>query len=219
MHMEMAAPVAAIDHSAMGHMNASTPAETRTPAAVDHAAMGHGGSFPEGGLRTLLQLRVGERVAYRATIPQRLSAIEPVDTGHASERPLRLGFAKARWRINDRVFAMGEAPIEVKRNTVETWLIRNYFNSMPHAMHLHGFHFQVLERQTSPEQIAALKVDDHGRLATDLGWKDTVLVWPGESVKIAIDFTMPFAGEQTYMFHCHNLEHEDGGMMLGVKVA
>jgi len=116
------------------------------------------------------------------------------------------------------VFAMGETPIEVKRDTVETWLIRNYFTSMPHAMHLHGFHFQVLERQTSPDQIAALKGDDRGRLATDLGWKDTVLVWPGESVKVAIDFTMPFAGEQTYMFHCHNLEHEDGGMMLGVKV-
>jgi len=50
-----------------------------------------------------------------------------------------------------RVFVMGETPIEVKRGTVETWLIRNYFNSMPHAMHLHGFHFQVLERQTSPD--------------------------------------------------------------------
>ena len=46
-----------------------------------------------------------------------------------------------------------------------------------------------------------------------------MLVWPGESVRIAIDFRMPFAGAQTYMFHCHNLEHEDGGMMLGVKVA
>jgi suppressor of ftsI/bilirubin oxidase len=45
-----------------------------------------------------------------------------------------------------------------------------------------------------------------------------VLVWPGESVKIAFDFTCPFPGEQTYMFHCHNLEHEDGGMMLGVKL-
>ena len=134
------------------------------------------------------------------------------------ERPLRLGFAKGRWRINDRVFAMGETPIQVKRDSVEIWLIRNYFNSMPHAMHLHGFHFQVLERQTSPDQIAALKVDERGRLATDLGWKDTVLVWPGESVKIAIDFALPFAGEQTYMFHCHNREHEDGGMMLGVKV-
>jgi len=45
-----------------------------------------------------------------------------------------------------------------------------------------------------------------------------VLVWPGESVRIAIDFTHPFPGPQTYMFHCHNLEHEDAGMMLGVAV-
>jgi suppressor of ftsI/bilirubin oxidase len=219
MHMEMAGPSAVVDHAAMGHAMPSPPAGARTPAVVDHAAMGHGGSFPEGVRRTLLQLRVRERIAYRATVPERLSTIVPVDTARSAERPLRLGFAKARWRINDRVFAMGETPIEVKRDTVETWLIRNYFNSMPHAMHLHGFHFQVLERQTSPDQIAALKVDDRGRLATDLGWKDTVLVWPGESVKIAIDFALPFAGPQTYMFHCHNLEHEDGGMMLGVKVA
>jgi blue copper oxidase len=189
------------------------------PAAVDHAAMGHGGSFPEGAQRALLQLRVRKRSAYAGRIPDQLTQIAAIDITDAPERPLRLGFAKGRWRINDRVFVMGETPIEVKRDAVETWLIRNYFNSMPHAMHLHGFHFQVLERQTSPDQLATLKVDSRGRLATDLGWKDTVLVWPGESVRVAIDFTMPFEGAQTYMVHCHNLEHEDGGMMLGVKIA
>ena len=78
--------------------------------------------------------------------------------------------------------------------------------------------FRVLARETSPDAIAALAVDDRGRLATDLGRKDTVLVWPGESVRIAIDFAHPFPGPQTYMFHCHNLEHEDGGMMLRVAV-
>src|SRR5207302_5572635 len=61
MHMEMAAPA----------------------AAIDHAAMGHGGNLPEGGLRTMLQLRVRERIAYRATIPQRLSTIAPIDTANA----------------------------------------------------------------------------------------------------------------------------------------
>lgn len=220
MHMEMAMAKAAapstVDHAAMGHAMAPSAAPAAT---VDHAAMGHGGTFPEGAARGLLQLRVRERVSYRAAMPQTLSTVDPIGTAQAAERALRLGFAKARWRINDRVFAMDETPIAVRRDTVETWLVRNYFTSMPHAMHLHGFHFQVLERQTSPDQVSALKVDAHGRLATDLGWKDTVLVWPGESVSIAIDFAMPFAGEQKYVFHCHNLEHEDGGMMLGVKVA
>jgi suppressor of ftsI/bilirubin oxidase len=164
-------------------------------------------------------LRVRDKTPYRAAVPAHLSSLPPIDVAQATERPLRLGFAKGRWRINDRVFAMGETPIEVKRNSVEVWLIRNYFNSMPHAMHLHGFAFEVLERQTSPEQVAALKIDERGRLATDLGRKDTVLVWPGESVRVAIDFACSFAGDQTYMFHCHNLEHEDGGMMLGVKLS
>jgi len=219
MHMEMSAGMSAptVDHGTMGHAMASTGSTAASPP-IDHAAMGHGGSFPEGAPRALLQLRVRARVTYGAHVPAELAPIAPIGIDNASERPLRLGFAKGRWRINDRVFVMGETPIEAKRGTVETWLIRNYFNSMPHAMHLHGFHFQVLERQTSPDQIAALKVDDQGRLATDLGWKDTVLVWPGESVRVAIDFAMPFAGAQIYMVHCHNLEHEDGGMMLAVKV-
>ena len=213
MHMESSVSAPAVDHAAMGH---APPAPAADPHA-EHAA--HGGAFPEGAQRMLLQLRVREKTAYRASVPAHLSSLSPIDVAQATERPLRLGFAKGRWRINDRVFAMGETPIEVKRNSVEVWLIRNYFNSMPHAMHLHGFAFEVLERQTSPEQVAALKIDQRGRLATDLGRKDTLLVWPGESVRVAIDFACPFPGDQTYVFHCHNLEHEDGGMMLGVKLS
>ena len=223
-----AGPGAPVDHAAMGHV---MPPGTGGTPAMDHAAMGHGageahaehmahgGAFPEGSRRMLLGVRIREKTTYGARIPAQLSSVPTIDVAGASERPFRLGFAKGRWRINDRVFAMGETPIEVKRNTVEVWLIRNYFNSMPHAMHLHGFAFEVLGRETSPEAIAALKVDDRGRLASDGGRKDTVLVWPGESVRIAIDFACPFAGDQTYMFHCHNLEHEDAGMMLGVKVS
>ena len=175
--------------------------------------------WPEGAARALLAFRVRRRVAYRRPIPSRLSRLDPLDTAGARERPLRLGFNKARWRINDRVFAMDETPIEVARDSTEVWLLRNYHTSMPHAMHLHGFHFQVLERETSPDVLAPLATHSGSRLATDLGWKDTLLVWPGESVRIAIRFALPFTGAQTYLLHCHNLEHEDGGMMLGVKVA
>jgi len=208
MHAEgaMSAPV---DPAAMGH------AMPRSPAEKDHA---HTGTWPEGAPRSLLELRVRKRMMYDRRIPDELSAIARIATANAPERPFRLGFAKGRWRINDRVFEMGVNPIEVARGTVETWLLRNYHASMPHAMHLHGFAFEVQARETSPDAIAALAVDAQGRLPTDLGRKDTVLVWPGESVRVAIDFTHPFPGPQTYMFHCHNLEHEDAGMMLGVAV-
>jgi suppressor of ftsI/bilirubin oxidase len=213
MHVETTSDASGAPHdrAAMHHAMPGEPA--------DEGAHHHGGAFPEGTQRAVLQLRVRRRVAYRARVPAELSRVEGIDVTGAEERPLRLGFSKGRWRINDRVFVMGETPIEVRKNSIETWLIRNYFTSMPHAMHLHGFHFQVIERQSSPEQIASLRIGDRGLLATDLGWKDTVLVWPGESVRIAIDFKQPFPGPQTYVFHCHNLEHEDGGMMLGVRVA
>ena len=195
---------------ATGHPMPATP----LPAAGNR----HAGSWPEGAPRALIDLRVRSRVGYDRPIPSKLSTLAAVDTANASERALRLGFAKGRWRINDRVFEMGATPIEVARGAVETWLIRNYHTSMPHAMHLHGFHFEVLARETSPDAIAATAVDPEGRLATDMGRKDTILVWPGESVRVAIDFAHPFPGPQTYLFHCHNLEHEDGGMMLGVAV-
>jgi suppressor of ftsI/bilirubin oxidase len=161
---------------------------------------------------------VRRRIAYDRIIPPRLSTLPPIVTGNAAERTFRLGFADGRWRINDRVFEMGMPPIEVQRGQVETWLIRNDLSSMPHAMHLHGFAFEVLGREKSPGGVGALEVDPQGRLATDLGRKDTVLVWPGESVRVAVDFSHPYPGAQAYLFHCHNLEHEDGGMMLPVAV-
>ncbi|MQB01983.1 MAG: multicopper oxidase domain-containing protein [Actinobacteria bacterium] len=89
---------------------------------------------------------------------------------------------------------------------------------MPHPMHLHGSAFRVLSRTGSPDQVARLALDDHGRTAGDLGRKDTVLVWPGETVRLAADFSHPFDDDQRYLFHCHILEHEDNGMMIGVRV-
>ena len=70
----------------------------------------------------------------------------------------------------------------------------------------------------SQEEVSAFAARGAGLAATDLGWKDTVLVWPGESACIVIDFSHTFYGSQVYMIHCHNLEHEDQGMMLNLKV-
>ena len=68
----------------------------------------------------------------------------------------------------------------------------------------------------------ALAAESSGRLPTDLGVKDTVVVWPNETVWLAVDFALPedtaFRGRQRYMFHCHNLEHEDGMMMRNFAV-
>jgi blue copper oxidase len=123
-----------------------------------------------------------------------------------------------RWLINGLSYEMGEYPIVARRGAKEIWEIHNAERNMPHPMHLHGFRFLVLGKTGSPEQVSRLAVDYDGRTVTDLGFKDTVLVWPGETVKVAIDFSHSFEGEQLYMFHCHILDHENAGMMLNVKV-
>lgn len=71
-----------------------------------------------------------------------------------------------------------------------------------HPFHVHGAQFQVMARngQEPPPQ--------------ERGFKDTVYVGLGEEVKIKVRFTH----QGLYMYHCHILEHEDGGMMGQFRV-
>ena len=158
----------------------------------------------------------GERIVPK--LPAVLSVVKPIEMAGAAERKLELSMGQMRFLINGRTFKMDEIAFDVKRGAVEIWSISNPAIGMPHPMHIHGFSFQVLERVGSPPQVAATARFGKGRTVSDLGWKDTVLVWPGESVRIAIDFAHDYPGSQTYLFHCHNLEHEDAGMMINFRV-
>ena len=70
-----------------------------------------------------------------------------------------------------------------------------------HPMHLHGHVFRVLSRNGLPSPRGE--------------WLDTVLMAPGE--RVAIAFVADNPGD--WMFHCHILEHQQGGMMGTVRVA
>ena len=186
---------------------------------MSHVMTGMGSSrLPLGAPFNVLKLSVtaGDRVV--TTLPTVLSEIKPIRTEGALERKIELSMEHMRFLINGRTFRMDEIAFEVKRGAVEIWSINNPTVGMPHPMHIHGFSFQVLERVNSPPQWSATARFGKGRAAGDLGWKDTVLVWPGETVRIAIDFAHDFPGSQTYVFHCHNLEHEDAGMMINFRV-
>ncbi len=163
-----------------------------------------------------LSVVAGERVV--ANLPATLSEVKPIRTEGAAERKIELSMGQMRFLINGRTFRMDEIAFDVQRGAVEIWSISNPTLGMPHPMHIHGFSFQVLERQTSPPQVSAVARFGKGRTVSDLGWKDTVLVWPGETVRVAIDFAHEYPGDQIYVFHCHNLEHEDGGMMINYRV-
>ena len=80
--------------------------------------------------------------------------------------------------------------------------------SMAHQIHLRGQAFQIISRT-----IASDAAEDYATLREgfiESGWKDTVLVMPGERVKIIKPF-QDFKG--IFMVHYHNLQHEDMGMM------
>ncbi len=104
-------------------------------------------------------------------------------------------------RINDKTYDKNRIDENVSANATEIWIFDNSQGDEPHPMHLHGVHFQVLERSSGRGQLTA----------SEGGWKDTVLVMPRETVKIIIPFST-LAG--VFVLHCHNLEHEDDGMML-----
>ncbi|NOQ14631.1 MAG: multicopper oxidase domain-containing protein, partial [Methyloprofundus sp.] len=80
--------------------------------------------------------------------------------------------------------------------------------SMAHPIHLHGQQFQVLSREIEGMRQEEYKTVSKGFI--DSGWKDTVLVMPGEEIIIAKPFE-DYKG--LFLYHCHNLEHEDLGMM------
>lgn len=113
------------------------------------------------------------------------------------------------WTINGRTFRMREVANDekVRLNTLEVWEFINEGGgmgmmggmNMPHPMHLHGMQFQVLKRRG---------VRHEGYV--DEGWKDTVLLMPGERIRLLVRFG-DYAG--LFLYHCHNLEHEDMGMM------
>ena len=175
-------------------------------------------ALPDGAEIEIMSILVSRKMAYDRMVPQALSRIGPVPEVSDKPRVINLDQKSGTWRINGLTYDHRATPIVVKRGSTELWEVRNAAASMPHPVHIHGFQFRVTGREGSPEQVRRLALDGNGLTATDLGWKDTVLAWPGETVRIVTDFSHPFLGNQVYMVHCHNLEHEDGGMMLNMKV-
>jgi FtsP/CotA-like multicopper oxidase with cupredoxin domain len=113
----------------------------------------------------------------------------------------------ARPKVFDMSFVKPD--ITATQGTVEDWVIENRARES-HVFHIHQLHFQLLERDGKPVSEAALR--------------DTVELpfWDGKSerypsIRLRLDFRDPrIVG--TFLYHCHILEHEDGGMMGSIAV-
>jgi len=145
--------------------------------------------------------------------PLRLPVVPPArESDPALELQTELSFQHMRGLLNGRRFEMsGVADDErLPLGRPVLWTFSNpatQMMAMPHPMHIHGVRFRVVER--SGGRGAGR---DLAEGIVDAGFKDTFLILPGERVRVRLTLTEP----GLFMYHCHNLEHEDGGMMRNV---
>jgi FtsP/CotA-like multicopper oxidase with cupredoxin domain len=131
------------------------------------------------------------------TLPDRLRTVPPLDVTDASATRVMVltqGF------INGKAMDMERVDLSAPLGATEIWHVENLVG-MDHPFHLHGFQFQVLERNGVPEPYRS--------------WKDTVNVPKHQTARFIVRYDN-YPGK--WMFHCHILDHEDHGMMGVLEV-
>lgn len=105
------------------------------------------------------------------------------------------------FQLNGTDFDMNVVNIEVDLNNTEVWTLVNQ-SALSHPFHIHDIQFNI-------QEINGVPPPPHLQ-----GWKDVVLV---PSMMGSVQFITKFEDfadpEIPYMYHCHILIHEEGGMM------
>lgn len=162
----------------------------------------------------LMKFKVNQSVNSAFTVPATLSVIDSLSPVQALKtRTLNIaqtisgegGHGMGRHSINRKIFEMERVDETVSAGTVEIWEFDNFKGDEIHPMHIHGVQFQVLQRIGGRNKI----------IASEKGWKDTILLMPGEKVRVIMRFP-EYTG--VFVLHCHNLEHEDDGMMINYQI-
>ncbi|EAP98332.1 putative oxidase [Janibacter sp. HTCC2649] len=151
----------------------------------------------------ILELRGAAALRPSPAIPAVLApAPDLADDPVAATRQITLNGSSTNFGKMD----MGRVDIVARLDTTEVWAVTNS-DGQVHNFHIHDVQFQVIRYAgASPPPVLA-------------GWKDTVLIRPGESVELRMRFTDFADADSPYMFHCHLLRHEDQGLMGQFVVA
>jgi blue copper oxidase len=177
-----------------------------------------GGGLPLGAPVALMTLSVARAGAAREpSLPARLSTFDRTWTpvADAPVRTVGLNFQAMEWTLGGRPFDMADVAADetVQAGSTHLWDIANQGGpmgmQMAHPIHIHGRQFRVIRRSGG----SATNTLRDGLV--DSGWMDTVLVLPGETVRVQVTF-----GQHTglFLYHCHILEHEDMGMMRNFRI-
>ncbi len=140
------------------------------------------------------------------TIPATLIPVTPWNTANAvrTRNKVMQGtgmYDMGNMNINGLVFDMMVINDTIYKDDIEIWNITNT-SVVSHPFHLHDVQFYVFERNGNAPQ------------GYESGLKDVIYLKGGESVKFITKFEDFTDSVIPYMYHCHNLHHEDMGMML-----
>ncbi|MCB0746939.1 MAG: multicopper oxidase domain-containing protein [Ignavibacteriae bacterium] len=190
---------------------------------------GNSGSIDMGSRLNLLSINIVNKVDVNFNLPSKLSTIEKQNPKDAVNfnNPRKFVFGMGghmRWTINNKSFEMNEVADyeKVKLNTSEVWEFVNGSGGrgmmggmmqMPHPIHIHGLQFKIIERNTGGSFTDTYNSFKDGFV--DEGWKDSFLLLPDTNVKVLLRFK-DYKG--MFLYHCHNLEHEDMGMMRNYMI-
>jgi spore coat protein A len=141
-------------------------------------------------------------------IPHELVPVQRLRESSALvRRDFKLSFdpGTVKMEINGKEFDPNRIDIKPRLGDTEIWTVTNGDAAfgVPHVFHTHLVSFQILDRNGQPPA------------AIEMGWKDSVLIPPGEQVRLIMKFG-DFLGK--FLYHCHLLTHADLGMMGQMEV-
>ena len=140
-----------------------------------------------------------------ATAPSISRSIKPLSARDATPVQLTVTLppmnakGESEFQVNGKPFRKA-VPYLARLGETQLWTVKNE-TKWDHPFHLHGFFFMV--------------VDDQGNPKRPLAWKDTVNVPMETTVRFLVTFD---ERPGNWMFHCHILDHADGGLMGTVQV-
>jgi FtsP/CotA-like multicopper oxidase with cupredoxin domain len=146
---------------------------------------------------------------------RRLALIEMMSNVHDGPSEAVLGNLDDMGMVVHKMWAdrISENP---RVDDTEVWELYN-FTADAHPMHIHEIVFEVMNRQAisfTEDMIGHISNvqavgDPRGPESWESGFKDTVISYPGEVIRLKVKFSQP----GLYVWHCHIVEHEDNEMM------
>lgn len=192
----------------LGHAAIEIAPAQRYDVVVDFSACRPGeritlrNGFGTGRMEQVMQFRIARKAHDDSRVPIRLSH-PPVPDPARSARTRSFVFRRSGghgWTINGETFSPTEALISPRAGSTEIW---EFVSDFHHPIHVHLASMRVLNRGLN------------GPGEFDHGLKDVLDLRPAERIRVAITFG-EYPGR--YVLHCHNLEHEDMGMMATFRL-